>query len=93
VSDLERFERKMLAQDAAIDAREDDERNSECGATLVLGSRDEPYGTECDLKKGHYPDSDHKGLDPYGNSGFVTWRGGGTCAGDPLPFYNTRWHE
>jgi hypothetical protein len=90
VSDLERFERKMLAQDAAIDAREDDERNSECGATWVSRGLD-PYGTECDLKKGHYPGSDHRGLNPYG-VGFLTWRGGGSCAGDALPYEKVQFH-
>lgn len=57
---------------------------AECGRQLVLGGREDPYETSCVLTQGSH--EVHEGPDPFGGPGFrVRWRGGGTCAGDPLP--------
>lgn len=59
--------------------------DDECGAHFTTGGVD-PYGTECDLPTGHYPMTKHEGPDPFGNDTRVKWNGGGSCAGDPLPY-------
>jgi hypothetical protein len=58
----------------------------ECGADLTVGPAHDPYGTSCDQPPGHYPATDHAGPHPMGTQAGdrVTWRGGGTCAGDRL---------
>lgn len=55
----------------------------ECHASYTTSGSD-PYGSNCDLEAGHYPATDHSGPNPFA-PGRVTWRGGGSCAGDPLP--------
>lgn len=61
-----------------------------CGATYVTGGND-PYSTECDLQP-HGPEVKHLGHDPIAMGGaMVEWRGGGMCAGDPLPVTDVRW--
>jgi hypothetical protein len=62
----------------------------QCGASYTTGGHD-PYGTDCDQPIGHYPATDHEGDDPFGGSGRVSWRGGGSCAGDALPFTDVHW--
>jgi hypothetical protein len=62
----------------------------ECGADYTTGGND-PSGTYCDRNRGHYPGSDHEGPDPFGGDGRVSWRGGGSCAGDALPFSEVAW--
>lgn len=67
---------------------EDDHESDECGADLVIGAAHDPYGTSCDQPIGHYPATEHAGPHPMGMSrgDRITWTGGGTCAGDALPF-------
>lgn len=60
-----------------------------CHARYSTGGPD-PYGTSCDLPGGHYPGTDHQGGHPLGDESTITWRGGGTCAGDPLPYTNVK---
>lgn len=55
---------------------------SRCGVGISTGGFD-PYGTSCDLDHGH--DGPHEGSDWFG-VGRLRWTGGGSCAGDPLPF-------
>lgn len=85
MSDADRFERLHLLDEHYLDEVVEQEC---CGASLTLGPTHDPYGSECELAPGHYPETDHEGLDPFGGDGKVTWRGGGMCAGDPLPY----WH-
>jgi hypothetical protein len=54
-----------------------------CGAQFTTGGPD-PDDTSCDHGAGHYPHTAHEGPDPLGD-GRMSWRGGGLCAGDPLP--------
>lgn len=62
-----------------------------CGAYYTTGGTD-PYGTQCDGAVDHYPDTPHEGPDPFGLAGErVRWRGGGQCAGDPLPYQEVEW--
>ena len=62
--------------------------SDECGAELTIGPAHDPYGTSCDQPIGHYPATDHAGPHPMGmqRGDRITWTGGGTCAGDALPF-------
>jgi hypothetical protein len=118
MSDADRYEQKMLRQDAEIDARQDEERYADgsnwtggpahisfgeehyydsedegddtCSARWVSGGSD-PYATECEDTQGHYPETDHIGPNPYG-VGKVSWRGGGSCAGDALPYQKVQFH-
>lgn len=62
----------------------------QCGAQFTTGGAD-PYGTECDLPRGHYPKSDHSGEDPFGGLGRVTWRGGSSIAGDSVKVTDVHW--
>jgi hypothetical protein len=64
----------------------EDEHERMCGASFVTGSSEDPYGTNCDQQVGHYPATKHEGDDPFGNGGRVRWNGGGSAAGDPLPY-------
>ena len=64
------------------------ERPDTCTAEYVTGGHD-PYGTECDLAPGH--SGPHLGANPFGGKGRVEWSGGGSVAGDPLPYRNARW--
>lgn len=65
-------------------------RDSQCGADFSTGGAD-PCGTSCDLPRGHYPETDHEGDDLFGGDGRVSWRGGGMCAGDPVPATNVHY--
>ena len=62
-------------------------QNARCEAEFVTKGPD-PYATDCKLKDGH--DGPHRGPDPFGAYIDVEWEGGGTCAGDPLPYRNVR---
>lgn len=79
-----------VAARAALDAAEAIlvalERANECGNSISTGGHD-PYGTTCDLPHGH--DGPHAGPDYFGE-GRMTWEGGGSCAGDPLPVRNAQ---
>ena len=79
----------------AMDAEQDDdpaylayraEMDRMCGADYTTAGHD-PYGTNCDLDKGHK--GDHAGPDPMGNGGRITWTGGGWIAGDRVPAHVT----
>ena len=68
------------------------ERASQCLATLVMGPAHDPYATECDLSVDHAADERadgktpiHAGPHPLGE-GRIRWTGGGSVAGDPLPY-------
>lgn len=69
----------------------------ECGAPLTLGPQHDPYQTTCDQAESHFPGTDHAGPHPLGTrpGDRITWRGGGRCAGDPLPYEITSeaWQE
>lgn len=57
-----------------------------CGASFVTGD----YGTECDKDEGH--PMPHEADDPMEMPGVrVSWEGGGSCAGDRLPYRNVAW--
>lgn len=98
MSDADRFERRLLQEDADADHRAYEEymaeRDKECGQTFTTGGAD-PYGTECDQDKGH--SGKHEGDDPFADgsdphsTGRVRWNGGGSCAGDPLPITDVEW--
>lgn len=61
-----------------------------CGREYTFGSAHDPYGTSCEEPAGH--NGPHKGLNPLGAADdYVTWSGGGYCAGDPLPVTNVKW--
>jgi hypothetical protein len=60
----------------------------ECGVDITVGPDHDPYGASCELDKGH--DGPHRSADPFGGDGHVTWFGGGTCVGDPLPIRDFR---
>lgn len=62
-----------------------------CGVELVLGSRQDPYGTSCDQPV-HGSSTPHQADDPYGANGRVRWFGGGSCAGDRLPVRRIEWN-
>ena len=69
--------------------RELEERiERECGVDVNIGPAHDPYGATCDLDKGH--EEDHSAPCPFGTDTRFTWKGGGTCAGDALPFRATR---
>jgi len=64
-----------------------------CDAMYVTGGHD-PSATDCGLSSGHTLSngkrSPHRGPDPFGSSGFIEWEGGGSVAGDALPYRNVR---
>lgn len=64
--------------------RQPDEPEPRCGATITFGGSD-PSGSECDLEPQHAAE-DHEGPDPFGCTDVarVSWKGGGSCAGDSL---------
>lgn len=68
-----------------------DAEPDECFASLTAGPAHDPYSTHCDLKPGHYPATPHEADCPFGTDRRVEWRGGGSCAGDPLPERDVRW--
>ena len=71
----------------------DPDPDGDCRAEYVTGSAHDPYGTFCDQPAGHYPASAHEGSDPLSEPGDgrrVAWRGGGSCAGDSLPYRDVR---
>lgn len=59
----------------------------QCGCSISTGGFD-PYGTACDLDKGH--DGPHEGPDFFVEGARISWSGGGYCAGDPLPVRNLK---
>lgn len=67
------------------------EQERQCGATYTTGGAD-PYSTGCERDKGHYPGTPHLAPDPMGGDGYVTWTGGGSVAGDPVPARDVEWH-
>jgi hypothetical protein len=64
----------------------EDEHERTCNASFITGPSEDPYGTNCDQQVGHYPTTKHEGDDPFGGAGRVRWNGGGSAAGDPLPY-------
>jgi hypothetical protein len=67
-----------------------DEYDQTCSATYATGGSD-PHATTCDQPRGHYKygsntGTQHEGPDAFGGGGRVKWSGGGTCAGDPIPY-------
>lgn len=73
----------------------DDEQDALCGATYTTGGSD-PYGTDCDQPAGHYKygtGTKHAGPDPMGGAGRILWNGGGSCAGDLLPYRDVEYVE
>lgn len=76
-----------LTDEEAYEAycREEEARyERECGVSITVGPAHDPYSTSCELDKGHEPP--HSGPDPFGRDEPLRWEGGGSCAGDPLPF-------
>lgn len=57
-----------------------------CFASFQTGD----YSTDCDNPNPNHSDP-HEGPDPFGNDTRVRWEGGGSCAGDPLPYHNVVW--
>jgi hypothetical protein len=47
------------------------EQEAQCGCPWTGGPAHDPYGTECDLPKGH--EGDHSGPDPFGRDEPLTW--------------------
>jgi len=84
-------------EDTMLMAGRGNDDMGECGAPLTLGPQHDPYQTACDQAEGHYPGTDHAGPHPLGTrpGDRITWRGGGRCAGDPLPYEITSeaWQE
>jgi hypothetical protein len=58
-----------------------------CGVTWVSKNKVDPSSSECEEDPGH--EGRHRGLSPFGK-GYVTWEGGGMCAGDRVPARNVR---
>lgn len=57
----------------------------ECRMEITFGPRHEPYGASCEAKGEH--DIHFQQGDPFGNRDVVfRWTGGGSVAGDSLPF-------
>lgn len=54
-----------------------------CPSTITLGPRHDPTGADCSLPRGHF--GVHSSPDPWDRPEPLTWTGGGSCAGDPLP--------
>jgi hypothetical protein len=67
-------------------AMEEDEKK--CHTPYITGSAHDPYGTACDLPKKH--GGLHEGYDPFGEPERIEWAGGGSCAGDRLPYRDMR---
>jgi hypothetical protein len=68
------------------------EQERYCGATFVTRGSD-PYATSCDQPRGHYPATAHDADSPFeGDTHRVTWMGGGSCAGDALPYTHVEWY-
>lgn len=62
-----------------------------CGAPYKVGGS-ESFGSDCDNQdRNHYPATKHEGPCPFGTDQRVRWEGGGSCAGDPLPFRNVEY--
>ena len=67
------------------DRYSDDELlSTRCGVSISMGAAHDPYGTSCDLTVAH--DGPHQGPNPFGGDDDIRWTGGGTCAGDRLPY-------
>ena len=64
------------------------EQDRLCHGDFTTGDVD-PYGTTCDQLRGHT--GPHIGPDPFGADNRISWKGGGTCAGDPIPAYDVHW--
>ena len=63
----------------------------ECHVSIVLGPRHDPYGAECEVVGEHVQrngrDIHRMTGDPFGNrDGEFRWLGGGSVAGDSLPY-------
>lgn len=56
-----------------------------CGRSIRMGSQHDPYGTECDLQLGH--EGEHEGPHPLLEDERISWTGGGSAAGDALPYH------
>lgn len=64
----------FLEEDAAYEAHMAAElarHEAECGCPWTGGPAHDPYGTSCDLDKGH--DGDHSGPNPFGGDDPLTW--------------------
>jgi hypothetical protein len=79
----------QYAEEEEAYARHMREQDLLCNASIEMGPRNDLYGSSCELEKGHYPETDHKGPHPIAENTTITWRGGGYCAGDPLPMHIT----
>lgn len=89
--DLAPDELRQLAHEAVLIADDLERAAAEqrdadrCGATALFGPRHDRTEVSCELDA-HGPEVRHRSSDPFGpGSGAVLWRGGGSCAGDPLP--------
>lgn len=56
----------------------------QCDAFIDMGPAHDPYGTSCDQPVGHA--GPHQGPHPFLEDEDIAWTGGGSCAGDPLPY-------
>lgn len=68
-----------------------DAQERECGMSITYGPREDPYGASCDLPREDHPRDEngkllHEGDDSLAD-GRIRWTGGGSAAGDPLPFH------
>lgn len=70
----------LLVRDAASRDAWEHRYGQQCGRSIPLGYDD---GTSCDRPEGH--EGVHRGPSPHDAASVVIWRGGGSCAGDPLP--------
>lgn len=82
---------EMSAEEAAYYAQ----LEAQCGAPFVTGGSD-PYSTSCDNMNGpsHHPATKHSAPHPLAmgdDESRVEWNGGGSCAGDPLPYRDVEW--
>lgn len=86
-----------LAHDGAhepswyTDQHPDEQPEPLCRAEFVTGPDHDLYATACDLSDGH-PGRQHEGPHPLADGKRISWTGGGTAAGDRLPYYNVRSH-
>jgi hypothetical protein len=88
MDDYEAMMREQYGQEAWDDYvkwSEDMEakQERECGVGILFGPIHDPYGSSCELDRGH--DGPHEGPGMVEDT-TMRWTGGGSCDGDPLPF-------
>lgn len=61
----------LIHQQREADQAMEAHYNAQCNCPLTTGPTHDPYGTSCDLPKGH--EGDHSGPCPFGSDEPMTW--------------------